>query len=184
VAARARRGRRRRRAGAWGWLLVVAAVVVAGGAGAFLWQQRRAAEPAAIAAGDPPPKARAKPAPATPAAPAEDPERFEFYDLLPDQEVEVDAGRPRPPGAQPPPLRAPGIFVIQAGSFPGHAEADAVRARLALLGIESTLQTITVDGRTFHRVRIGPIEDPVRLNNIRTRLRANKVEHLVVQVTE
>jgi cell division protein FtsN len=184
VATRARRGRRRRRSGAWGWLLVVAAVLVAGGAGVFLWQQRRAAEPAAAAGTGPDPRPAKRTPPPAPAAPAEDPERFEFYDLLPDQEVEVDAGRPRPPGAQPPPLRAPGIFVIQAGSFPGHAEADAVRARLALLGIESAIQTITVDGRTFHRVRIGPIEDPVRLNSIRTRLRANKVEHLVVQVTE
>ncbi len=184
MAARARRGRRRRRSGAWSWLLVVAAVLVAGGAGAFLWRERGGAGPAATTADDAQPRAAKRAPPPAPAVPAEDPERFEFYDLLPDQEVEVDGNRPRPPGAQPPPLRAPGIFVIQAGSFPGHAEADAVRARLALLGIESAIQTIAVDGRTFHRVRIGPIEDPVRLNSIRTRLRASKVEHLVVQVTE
>lgn len=183
--ARARRGRRRRhRSGITGWLLA-AGLVTALGAGGYFWWQRQDASPGATPAAARQTEATRPRRPAEPPdKPVEDPARFEFYDLLPDQVVRVPDQGDRPAGTPPPPLRAPGVYVVQAGSFPNFAEADAVKARLALLGIESQIQTISVDGRTFHRVRIGPVEDPAALNRIRTRLTANRLEYLVVQVTE
>jgi cell division protein FtsN len=185
----ARRRRRRRGAGR-GWL-VVGVVLVAGlGAAGWYWWQGRAADAPAVDDGaaavpEPAPKKPAAKRPAEAAAPAEESFPYEFYDMLPDQEVVVppraDEKRPAPP---PTVERAPGIYVIQAGAFPDFAQADAVKARLALLGIVAQIQQITVDGRSFHRVRVGPIEDPARLKRMQDQLRANRIDHIVVQVTE
>ena len=121
--------------------------------------------------------------PATGAPPVEASDRFEFYDMLPDAEVDV-AEQPRPTAAGPPPVSMPGTYVVQAGAFPDFAEADKVKARLALLGVASQIQTADSNGTTFHRVRIGPIEDLNELNRLRARLRQNGIEYLVIPVGE
>ena len=46
--------------------------------------------------------------------------------------------------------------MLQAGSYKNFADADRVRAQLALQGIESKVQKVTVDNDTWHRIRIGP----------------------------
>lgn len=183
----ARRRRRRRGAGR-GWLMVAVVLVAGLGAAGWYWWQGRATDVPAVAgdtaAPDAAPKKPVGKRPAAPAAPAEDPDRFEFYDLLPDQEVVVPPADDRRPTPPPTVERAPGIYVIQAGAFPDFPQADAVKAKLALLGIVAQIQQITVDGRTFHRVRVGPIEDAARLKRMRDQLRANRIDHIVVPVTE
>lgn len=185
----ARRRRRRRGAGR-GWL-VVAVVLVAGlGAAGWYWWQERAGHAPAVdgepaAAPGPAAKKPGRPPPAVPAEPVEEAYPYEFYDLLPDQEVVVPPRGDDRRAAPPPTVeRAPGVYVIQAGAFPDFAQADAVKARLALLGIVAQIQQITVDGRTFHRVRVGPIEDAARLKRMRDQLRANRIDHIVVPVAE
>lgn len=184
----ARRRRRRRGAGR-GWLTVAVLLVAGlGVAGWYWWQQRAVDVPVAgdesAAVPVPASPQPERPQPAEPAEPVAEPFPYEFYDLLPDQQVVVPppAGSTRPP--PPAAARAPGIYVIQAGAFPDFAQADAVKARLALLGIVAQIQEITVDGRTFHRVRIGPIEDAARLERLRSQLRAARIDHRIVPVTE
>lgn len=122
--------------------------------------------------------------PAANLPPAEASERFEFYDVLPDAEMEVTE-QPRATGANgPPPVSVPGTYVVQAGAFPQFAEADKVKARLALLGIVSEIQTADANGATFHRVRIGPIDNLDELNRLRSRLRQDGIEYLVIPVGE
>ena len=102
--------------------------------------------------------------------------------MLPDAEVDV-AEQPRATGAVgPPPVSMPGTYVVQAGAFPNFAEADKVKARLALLGVVSEIQTADANGTTFHRVRIGPIDNLDELNRLRARLRQNGIEYLVIPV--
>lgn len=183
------RRRRRRRGTGRGWLVVTVLLVAGLGAAGWYWWQQRAVdvpvagdEAAAVAVPAPPRPER--PPPAEPAEPVAEAFPYEFYDLLPDQQVVVPppAGGTRPPS--PTAARAPGIYVIQAGAFPDFAQADAVKARLALLGIVAQIQQITVDGRTFHRVRIGPIEDAARLERLRAQLRGARIDHRIVPVTE
>ena len=78
----------------------------------------------------------------------------------------------------------PGTYVVQAGAFPDFAEADKVKARLALLGVVSEIQAAETNGRQFHRVRIGPIDNVDALNRLRVRLRQNGIEYLVIPVSE
>lgn len=127
-------------------------------------------------------QAAGKPVPAPKSVAAEAADRFEFYDMLPDAEVEV-AEQPRMPRAAiPPPVSVPGTYVVQAGAFPDFAAADKVKARLALLGVVSEIQAADANGVQFHRVRIGPIDNLDELNRLRARLRQNGIEHQVIPV--
>jgi len=109
--------------------------------------------------------------------------RFTFYDMLPNFEVvipeqEPDVKRDMEPRA----IVQPGLYVLQAGSFSRFEDADRRRAELALQGIESTIQRVTIDDRTYHRVRIGPIEDLDQLNVLRSRLRAAHIDVLRIRL--
>lgn len=110
-------------------------------------------------------------------------ERYDFYEMLPNFEVvvpekEVAVRRDLPAT----PVEKAGSYVLQAGSFREFNEADRVRAQLALQGIESKVQRVSVDSDTWHRVRIGPITDLKELNRIRDRLREADMDVLVIRV--
>lgn len=155
-------------------------------AGTVAWYYRADLE-LMLASPAPAPASRAKtsPAPAKPGAAAVDESgRFEFYDVLPDAEVEVAIQPKTSGGAFPAPVSVPGTYVVQAGAFPDFAEADKVKARLALLGIVSEIQAADANGARFHRVRIGPVDNLDQLNNLRVRLRQNGIEYLVIPIGE
>lgn len=114
----------------------------------------------------------------------EDPDRFSFYDLLPSFEVvipEVESPAPRTEALTA--IAEPGVYVLQAGSFLTATDAETQRARLALLGVESRIQRVTIDDRAFHRVRIGPLEDLDEVNSIRRRLIDAEIESMVMRIT-
>jgi cell division protein FtsN len=129
------------------------------------------------------PKSVAKPRTKPTAQPPE--KDFAFYDMLPNFEVVIpEEDRDARPDKTPAPVEAPGVYVLQAGSYASNSEADRVRAQLALLGISSQIQRIAVDDRTYHRVRIGPIEDLSELNRVRQRLRNRNIDALLIRVGE
>lgn len=117
--------------------------------------------------------------------------RFEFYRLLPEQEVDVPEPEVAEPAAEPErttpdaPAATPAdakSYLLQAGSFQGFDDADRMKANLALLGIEANIQKVQLSGgETWHRVRIGPYTDQAALNAIRRRLQENGVETIILQ---
>lgn len=131
------------------------------------------------------------PAPATQApiddndetpAPAAEP-RFTFYSMLPNFEVVIPEEEPEVEvDREPKAIDQPGVYVLQAGSFSSYADADRRRAQLALQGIESRIQRVAIDDKTYHRVRIGPIDNLEELNVMRTRLRAAKIDVLRIRL--
>ena len=109
--------------------------------------------------------------------------RFTFYTMLPNFEVVIPEEETAvTAGADALPLVEPGLYVVQAGSFQQEEDADRRRAELALLGIESEIQHVTIDDRHWLRVRIGPHHDLERVNRIRDRLRTEGIEMLVIRV--
>jgi cell division protein FtsN len=118
------------------------------------------------------------------AAPAEEPERrFDFYDMLPNFEVIIPEQEPDVrQDMGPEPIEQPGIYVLQAGSFTEFGDADRRRAQLALQGIESRIQRVTIDDKTYHRVRIGPTRDLDELNMMRARLRQADIDVLRIRL--
>ena len=75
-----------------------------------------------------------------------------------------------------------GTYVLQAGSYKNFADADRVRAQLALQGIESKVQKVTMGDESWHRVRIGPISKLDELNRLQQLLRKADVDALVIRV--
>ena len=117
-------------------------------------------------------------------APEEPPEqRFTFYDMLPNFEVIIPEQEPDVAAdVEPQAVLEPGLYVLQAGSFSAFADADRRRAELGLHGIESQIQRVTIDDKTYHRVRIGPTSDLDKLNMLRSRLRAAKIDVLRIRL--
>jgi cell division protein FtsN len=115
---------------------------------------------------------------------AEDSSRsYAFYDSLPKFEVVVpEKEKDVRPDTKSVPETRRGTYVLQAGSYKNFADADRVRAQLALQGVESKVQKVTVDNDTWHRIRIGPISKLDELNRLRQILRKSDVDVLVIRV--
>jgi cell division protein FtsN len=115
---------------------------------------------------------------------AEEPAKsYAFYDMLPKFEVVVpEKDKDVRPDIKSVPETRRGTYVLQAGSYKNFADADRVRAKLALQGIESKVQKVSVDNDTWHRIRIGPISKLDELNRLRQILRKADVDVLVIRV--
>jgi cell division protein FtsN len=108
---------------------------------------------------------------------------YAFYDMLPKFEVVVpEKEKDVRPDIRAVPETRRGTYVLQAGSYKNFADADRIRAQLALQGIESKVQKVSVDSDTWHRIRIGPISNLDELNRLRGILRKADVDVLVIRV--
>ena len=109
--------------------------------------------------------------------------RFDFYDMLPAFEMVVETDKPAVnEDLEPQAIEEAGLYLLQAGSFSAHNDADRRRAELALHGIESRVQRARVNNRDFYRVYIGPIDDLNELNITRSRLRAAKIDVMRIRL--
>jgi cell division protein FtsN len=113
--------------------------------------------------------------------------KFDFYKILPGAEEPVSekelrermrAGR----GQQELPKD---VYFIQAGSFQNPADADNQKARLAILGFESSVEPANLpDKGTWYRVRMGPYSKVEDINRIRQALAQNGIDASLVKVKE
>jgi cell division protein FtsN len=122
--------------------------------------------------------------------------RFEFYGLLEGkQPVAPGAAAPAPAApaapavtiapaaeAKPAPVE---IFFLQVGAFQKAADADNLKAKLALTGLETSVQEVSIPEKgTMHRVRVGPFRSPEEMNKARTLLSQSGVQGTVVKSKE
>jgi cell division protein FtsN len=123
------------------------------------------------------------PAPRPDDKPKKDEEpRFEFYTLLPSQEV--IPGKPKPADPALPPAGKAGelAFMLQAGSFKSEAEADKRRASILMLGMPVKIVRIPGKaGETWYRVVVGPFAGKAAAQTARDNLRSNGVESLIIK---
>lgn len=110
-------------------------------------------------------------------------ERFSFYHMLKNSEVDIVEEEARPSDAEKPQaVVEPGIYILQAGSFTQRADADRRRAELAMQNIESQIQRVSIGNSTYHRVNIGPVQDLDELNVLRARLQQAKIDVLRIRI--
>ena len=110
---------------------------------------------------------------------APDKPRFDFYKILPGAE-ETKA----PKASQPSPTQTKPVdrLWLQAGAFAGEAEAENLRARLALSGWEASVQPATLPDKSVrYRVRLGPYDNTDELNRMKTDLAKNGFEASVIK---
>jgi len=129
---------------------------------------------------------RPEPVPSKPAETKEDAKpqtSFDFYYILPELEVAVPDRElaSKTQEAKTSPQQASIDYIIQAGAFRQHEQADNLKAKLALHGIIAYIQTVNNNNDTWHRVRIGPINNIAQLNQMRKRLKDNGIANIVVK---
>jgi cell division protein FtsN len=107
--------------------------------------------------------------------------RFDFYKMLPSGEEVAP-----PPKAEAPAPEAPAeILYLQVGSFQKAEDADNLKAKLALMGVEAGVQAADIpDKGTLHRVRIGPFRKPEDMNRARALMAENGIQARVVKAKD
>lgn len=126
----------------------------------------------------------AEPGPDRGAKSADGKQRFDFYKILPGSEETAPDPRAQDARKAPEP-EAKEAFFLQAGAFSNAPEADNMKARLALLGVEATIQTTpAADKGLLHRVRTGPYTSIDELNRTRETLKQNGIATTLIRVRE
>ena len=136
----------------------------------FLSHERTAQTPAPLAA------------PQTPATPPDVKPKFDFYKILPGKQSDnapAPAAAPAAPVASTPSIEN---YYLQAGAFQNKGEADNMKAKLAMVGLESDIQPGT--GASKYRVRIGPYQSLQDLKKVQNELNQNGIASSVVKVKE
>ena len=195
MARRNRKTKKAESAPGWIWMLFGLAIGLVIAAGVYFRRAPSPGDHAATSERTTPAPAAAERAPARRGAPARgaapsngdaaktSDQRFDFYDILPQYEVVVpEVETAAGPTARAKPVDEPGSYVLQAGSFGAAADAEKLKASLALLGIESRVQKVAIDDDVYHRVRIGPITDLDKLNRIRRQLHDAHINAMLMKV--
>ena len=106
--------------------------------------------------------------------------RFDFYTILPGTEEPVTEKDIKKLDSE---STAKNQYYLQAGAFQNEADADNLKAKLALMGVEASIQTATLpDKGVWHRVRVGPYSNVDDLNRVRNTLSQNGVTATLVKV--
>jgi cell division protein FtsN len=119
--------------------------------------------------------------------------RYDFYTVLPEMEVlipdselkaQVRAETPAATGTDTPPatVAASGVrYRLQAGSYRDPRPAEEAKARLALLGIGASVQSVNINGATYHRVYVGPFGSAAEVERVKQQLADNGVQAITVR---
>jgi cell division protein FtsN len=138
-------------------------------------------EPRTVYPGASRPGSVAEVSPTEPAEPAGKPQDYTFYGILAGKEQAVKAPETPAPAADKPAFS----YFLQAGAFQNADDADNLKARLALAGVEAQIQTAQLpDGKTWHRVRLGPFHDSPTLNAAKETLAQNQIEFTLIKVQD
>jgi len=118
---------------------------------------------------------------AAPAAEIEEP-RYDFYTILPQAEVVVPDYEIKSRVREELVGKTKAVkYIMQAGSFREASEADRHKAKLALLGIEARVEKAKVGSVIWHRVKIGPYDNPSSVATIKELLQKNGIGVIVTE---
>jgi len=137
--------------------------------------------------------------------------QFDFHDILPELEVVVSdtelksdikrvdekkpdvAKKPEPTKADQAKTDAPkptasaepakSTYMVQVASLKTAADAERVKAQLAMQGIPARVQTVTINGKdTYHRVQAGPYQGTQAVNEVRGQLKAKGMDTIPIKL--
>ncbi|HEY6864755.1 MAG TPA: SPOR domain-containing protein [Burkholderiales bacterium] len=113
--------------------------------------------------------------------------RFDFYRILPGQEEPVterqvrEAQRQAQKTGEPPKE----TYLLQAGSFQNPADADNLKAKLALIGVEANVEpTNLAEKGMWYRVRVGPYTKLEDINRVRQQMVENGIQVSLVRIKD
>ena len=183
-ASQPRRSNKKKSVPGWKWLLII---LIVGGFGYFLFTL--GGQQGVDNQDDKPvikPKAEVKnPSDEKAESTSQNP-RFDFYKILPEKEVAV-SDRKVETKTQTSEEHIAKVknkqYLLQAGSFKKYKEADRLKARLALMGVESRIEKATINNVLWNRIKIGPFSSITAVENMRKRLQKNKIDTVVTKIS-
>ena len=183
-ARRKKPARKNRGTPAWMWLLT--GLLIGLGLSYYLWSKGYIPQPGAETTATETPSQGSplddeEVAPASSEAPKS---RYDFFTVLPEMEVvvpEQELAKKSQPAETAAVTPDRGSYLLQVGSFRENSDAEQMKARLALLGISARIQSVTVNGATWHRVRVGPVDGARQADAMRNQLANNGIESLVIK---
>ena len=131
--------------------------------------------------------------PGDPIPQGSDKPRFDFYKILPGNSEAIPDPKPADgksaelkPGEEAKAkdgkesaLKEP--VYLQTGSFQNAADADNHKAKLAMMGVEASIQQVMLQDKVWYRVRLGPFKKLDEVNSMRSDLARQGVEANVVR---
>ncbi len=132
------------------------------------------------------PKVAAPQPPAPASTTPDDKPKYDFYSVLPEMEVVVPDAEVKSAGAAAP-IATAGTgtqrYMLQAASFRSAADADALKARLTLMGVGAavSIQAVTVNGTEYFRVRLGPFVDLRAVDAAKRTLEGNGISAIALR---
>lgn len=108
--------------------------------------------------------------------------RFEFYKILPGAEEPVTEQQIKQAAKAGAPAEN---YLLQVGTFQNPADADNLKARLALIGVEASVEPVDQPEKgTQYRVRVGPYSKVEEINRVRQNLAQNGIEASLVRIKD
>lgn len=72
-------------------------------------------------------------------------------------------------------------YLLQAGAFGASGDAEAVKAKIALLGLSARVESAEIQGKTVYRVRMGPYGTASELAEAKRKLAAGGLPALAIK---
>jgi cell division protein FtsN len=135
-----------------------------------------------------------------PIAEAKPKKDFDFYQVLPEAEVVIpdaelsakaraeqqarvnpDAATPNTSTTTAAPVAGGGGYILQVGSYPDPKSADEAKAKLAMAGFVANVQPVTISGKTWNRVRLGPYASASELEAAKRTLADNGINAIALK---
>lgn len=132
--------------------------------------------------------------------------RFDFYKILPGNAEAIPEPKPAEPRAAKeakpdakaeakaeaktearsgePKAEAKDPIFLQAGSFQNSGDADNQKAKLALMGLEASVQQVMLQDKVWYRVRLGPYSRVDDVNRTRADLAKQGIDATIVKKTQ
>lgn len=114
---------------------------------------------------------------------------FSFYTILPelevlisDSEIQHEKKIKQPDTSNIKTSSTQSKYILQAGSFRSYDDANALKASLALLDVEASIQSVNIKNESWHRVRIGPFSQTKTLHGVRNRLQQNNIKTMTMEL--
>lgn len=140
------------------------------------------AVPAAVVPGSVP-----APLPGKPGDKPREKTQLDFYTMLPGNAASPPAAVTPPDSTIPTPaeVKPAEVFFLQVGAFQKMQDVDKLKAKLALMGMEASVQEANIaDKGVMQRVRVGPFRSPEEMNRARTTLAQGGVQTTVIKQKE
>lgn len=167
------------------WIRIALSLAMIGGMGYLLYSLTQVDTPSPAATQKPAPVASKVERSAEKAQEtvdtAETEERFDFYKMLPESEVETESVTVYK--STPKDAKTRYTYLLQAGSFRSAADAERMRAKLILLGLPNAKTSkSTGQNGTWYRVRVGPFDNRSLMNRAHDKLVRQQIQPMEIRL--